>query len=364
MKINNRWLVLVVSLFLLGTVFYFFSDIVTYVLISWILAMLGQPVMDVFRHKMKFSRLRFGEALGAVITLVLFLALFSLFIIFVPLILQQANNFAQIDYHQIYVSLQEPIQAINARLVEMELSSGEALDPDTFRDSLMKYFNISEIGNLFSTLFSFAGSFLIGAFSVLFITFFFLQDNTLFTDFIIALVPSQFEEQTRQVIRDISRLLRRYFLGILLQISIITTLVTSGLALLGIPNALLIGFFAAVINVIPYIGPIIGAVFGIILTISSHLDMDFYSEMLPLIGKVAAVFLGMQAIDNFVLQPVIYGTSARAHPLEIFIVILVAAKIGGIPGMVIAIPSYIVLRVIARTFLYRFKIVQRLTGGL
>ena len=353
------------SLIMLGLVFYYFSDVVTYVLISWILAMLGQPIMNFFRNKLRFSRFRFGEVLGAVITLLVFITVFAfLFVLFVPLILQQANNFTHIDYHQIYVSLQDPIQAFNDRLLEWGLSEGEGIGPDTFRDSFSRYFNISGLGSMVSSIFSFAGSFMIGVFSVLFITFFFLQDNTLFTNFITALVPNQFEDQTRQVIQDISSLLRRYFTGILLQISIITTIVTIGLALLGIQNALLIGFFAAIINVIPYIGPLIGALFGIILTISSNLDLDFYTQMLPKILKVAAVFAGMQMIDNFVLQPFIYGTSAKAHPLEIFIVILLAAKIGGIPGMIIAIPSYIVIRVIARAFLFRFKIVQRLTGGM
>jgi predicted PurR-regulated permease PerM len=159
-------------------------------------------------------------------------------------------------------------------------------------------------------------------------------------------------------------MLRRYFIGILIQVTTITILVSTALAIVGIKNALLIGFFAAIINLIPYIGPIIGATFGVILTISSNLDVDFYTVMFPMIIKVVAVFAGMQLIDNFVLQPFIYGTSAKAHPLEIFIVILVAAEIGGIPGMVIAIPVYIVIRVVSRAFLYRFKIVQKLTGGL
>lgn len=365
MKFNSRWLLVALTFVLLGYIVYKFSDIFIYVIISWILAMLGQPLMNFFRQKLRFSRFKFGEALGSLLTLLLFSGLFVLlFIVFVPLIVQQANNFAGLDYHQIYLSLQEPIDQFNNWLANVGLTGGEALNQDNFRSSLGQYFNIAGLGSLFTSLFSFAGSFFIGIFSIFFITFFFLQDNTLFTDVIVALVPDKYEDQTNQVINDIRMMLRRYFLGILIQVTVITILVSSALGLMGIQNALLIGFFAAIINLIPYIGPLIGGLFGIILTISANLNVDFYTILLPMILKVAAVFAGMQLIDNFILQPFIYGTSAKAHPLEIFIVILVAAEIGGIPGMVIAIPAYIVIRVVARAFLNRFKIVQKLTGGL
>jgi len=365
MKFNSRWLVVLFTLFILGFLIYYFSDILIYVVISWVLAMLGQPIMNFFRNKLKFSRLKFGEALGSIITLLIFTFLFAtLFIVFVPLIIEQANNFTQLDYHEIYASLEEPIRRFNENLVEWGLVTGEGIGAETFRDTFVDYFNISEIGALFSSLFNFAGSFMIGLFSIFFITFFFLQDNTMFTGVILSIVPNKYEVQTGKVISDISMMLRRYFLGLLVQVSTITILVSVALALLGIKNALLIGFFAAIINLIPYVGPLLGASFGILITISGNLDVEFYSVMLPMILKVAVVFACMQLIDNFFLQPFIYGTSAKAHPLEIFIVILVAAKLGGIPGMVIAIPVYIVIRVIARTFLYRFKVVQKLTGGL
>ena len=72
----------------------------------------------------------------------------------------------------------------------------------------------------------------------------------------------------------------------------------------------------------------------------------------------------MQLLDNFILQPQIFSASVKAHPLEIFICVLVGAKIGGILGMVLAIPVYTVLRVIAKVFLSEFKIVQKITGGM
>jgi len=72
----------------------------------------------------------------------------------------------------------------------------------------------------------------------------------------------------------------------------------------------------------------------------------------------------MQLLDNFVLQPTIYGKSVKAHPLEIFIVVLIGAKLGGILGMVLAIPMYTILRVLGKVFFSEFKIVQRITSTI
>lgn len=80
--------------------------------------------------------------------------------------------------------------------------------------------------------------------------------------------------------------------------------------------------------------------------------------------KVAVAIFAVQFIDNSVLGPMIFSKSVQAHPLEIFIVTLVAAKLGGVIGMVLGIPVYTILRVIARTFFSEFKFVQRLTGRL
>ena len=197
-----------------------------------------------------------------------------------------------------------------------------------------------------------------------FITFFFLKEQRLFGDFVVAIAPNEYEDEVRHGLDNITRLLTRYFAGILIQITIITLFVSVSLGLLGVTNALLIGFFAAIINVIPYLGPIIGATFGAFITVSSNLNLDFYTQMLPLLVKVFAVFGAMQMLDNFILQPYIFSNSVLAHPLEIFIIILMGAKINGIIGMVLAIPVYTVLRVIARVFLSEFKIVQKLTGSI
>jgi len=181
---------------------------------------------------------------------------------------------------------------------------------------------------------------------------------------ITSVLPNRYETQTFTAIDQSSKMLIRYFVGVVVQIIIITIFVSLALSILGVKNALLIGFFAALMNIIPYIGPILGASFAVLITLSSNLALPFYDEMLPLLFKVMGVFGVMQLLDNFILQPNIFSKSVKAHPLEIFIVVLMGAKIGGILGMVVAIPIYTVLRVLGKVFFSEFKIVKSITRSM
>lgn len=351
-------------LFVLGFV-YTFSEIVTYVLISWVLSMIGQPLMRLFQSKIRVGKFRAGPAFSAALTLLTyFIILIFLLVMFVPLIVEQANNLVKVDYEALAIALEEPLKQFQEWLREHNITWKPESIENRFNETLNNSFNPELIGNFFSRVLSAAGSIFISLFSVLFITFFFLKEKRLFLNFLLALVPNKYEKEVINSVDSISRLLTRYFGGILLQIFIITIYVSFFLGILGVKNALLIGFFAGVINVIPYLGPVIGGIFGILITISSNLDVDFYTQMLPLLIRVVIVFGTVQVLDNFILQPFIFSTSVLAHPLEIFLIILMGAQIGGIVGMILAIPAYTVLRVVARVFLSEFKLVQKITDRI
>ncbi|MBK8633777.1 MAG: AI-2E family transporter [Saprospiraceae bacterium] len=229
---------------------------------------------------------------------------------------------------------------------------------------MMYYINPSRIQSMFTSTVSAFGNMVVGIMSVMFIAFFFLKEQGLFYEMIKTAVPVEYEERTTHAIDESSKLLIRYFIGIFIQITIVTIVSTILLSALGIQNALLIAFFAAIMNVIPYMGPIIGASFGAIITISSNLNVSFYNELFPQLIKVFIVFGIVQLIDNFILQPNIFSKSVKAHPLEIFLIVLIGAKLGGILGMVLAIPLYTVMRVIGKVFLSEFKVIQRLTKNI
>ena len=362
MKNTSRYIAIAVSLITVSAIFYFFSNIVAYVLIAWVLSLIGQPLMQFFQQKIKIGRSQAGPSFSAVLTILSYFVVFMVLIwLFVPLIVEQARNLAEVDYNAIAQALNEPLSQMNEQLHRLGLLESHESATEELNIALRSWFRPTQIGNFFSILIGVFGNFLITLFSIVFITYFFLKEQGLFANLITALAPQQYEKETRNALNSITHLLTRYFGGILIQISIITLFVSVLLGILGVKNALLIGFFAALINVIPYLGPLIGATFGVFITISSNLGLDFYSELLPLLVKVVAVFAAMQLLDNIVLQPYIFSNSVRAHPLEIFIVILIGSQINGITGMVLAIPVYTVFRVIAKEFLSEFKIVQQIT---
>jgi predicted PurR-regulated permease PerM len=117
-------------------------------------------------------------------------------------------------------------------------------------------------------------------------------------------------------------------------------------------------------NIIPYIGPVIGSLLGITLGITATLASGAYDALLPVLAKLSGVFLVVNFIDNNFLVPMIYSNSVKAHPLEIFFVIIMGGSLAGIVGMLLAIPVYTVLRVIAREFLQQFRLVQKLTNKI
>ncbi len=360
MKNLNRIILGVITTLVVGWIIWYFADIISYLIIAWVLSLIGQPIMRLFQ-KIKIKKFQVGPSLAAVMTLtVYFVIIFAFFALFAPLIFTQAQNLANVDYSAITRTFEQPIAEISARFGDL----GDSGIKDVLLENLFKTLEPSRVSGIFGSLLGFTGNLLIAFFSIIFVTFFFLKEQGLFVNMLILITPPKYKQEVTNIIDNSIKLLTRYFGGIVLQVTIITIFVSSGLGLFGVPNAILIGFFAALINVIPYVGPAIGGAFGVFIAISSNLEADFYLVMLPMIGKVAIVFGCMQMLDNFILQPFIFSNSVLAHPLEIFIIILVGAKLGGITGMVLAIPAYTIIRVIAKTFLSEFQLVKTLTKGI
>lgn len=366
MQIRRRYIILAIGLILLGVMLYYFRSIVAYVLIAWVISLAGRPLMRLFQQRLRIGKYSMGSGMAAGLTLLCFLVVISVLVaLFVPMIINQASNFASLDYTAIVESFDQPIEDINKRLEKIGGSTISRTDlAEQLRTAVTSSLNFDEFTSQLSSILSTIGNFFITLFSALFVAFFFLKDQSLFNNILLAIAPHKYESQVGNIMNDIAYLLTRYFAGITLQITVITIFVTAVLMVLGIEYALLIGFFAALANLIPYLGPFIGGMFGLFIAISSNLDMAFYTEMLPLMTKVLIVFGVMQMLDNFFLQPYIFSNSVLAHPLEIFIVVLMGAQVYGVLGMVLAIPTYTVLRVIARAFLSEFKVVQKITGSI
>lgn len=362
MNFLNRNFFWLLGLAALAGIVYYFSDIVAYILIAWVLSMLGKPLVIFYRKHLHIGRFRLGPSGAAMLTILTFFAiLIGILLVFVPTIVAQARNLSTVDYQALGEKMRPMFYNLDLQMHNIGLlSPGESLATKT-QEILSNWFKPTLLGDFLSQFLGVAGNVLITFASVTFILFFFLQDSHLFTGIIHAVVPDKEEHKVQTAVNESSQVLTRYFRGLLIQLGAFSLVTTLILWILGIKNAVLIGAFGGIFNVIPYIGPALGMIFGTFITISSNLDADL-AQILPMLVKVVVTFFTVQAIDNNLVGPMIMSKSVQAHPLEIFIVTLVAAKMGGVVGMVIGVPVYTVLRVVARTFFSEFKLVQRLTG--
>ena len=364
MKDNLKYIFAAFSVVVAVLAIWYFRSIVAYILIAAVFSLIGRPIVD-FLHKIRLWKFHLNRSLCAGVTLLLIWAVFfGFFRTFVPLILSQAQDLSEIDFTTIRSDLQEPLDKLELLFFRLNPNGGENLTLEQFIESkLSSVINISVITDAIGGTVGVLGSLFIAIFSISFITFFFLKNETLFEEGLMMFVPVKHEEKFENFFRSSKALLTRYFAGILLQVSGITLLVTIGLSIVGLKFQLaaVIGLTAGIMNVIPYIGPLIGASIGLVLGLANNLGLDFYHKLLPLLGYMALVFVIVQIIDNVLFQPVIYGKSVKAHPLEIFLILLIAGSMAGILGMILAIPSYTVLRVFAREFFYQFKVVKIIT---
>jgi predicted PurR-regulated permease PerM len=335
---------------------YLIQSVILYLAMAIITTLTGRPIVVFLRDRLKFK-----NSIAVVTTMVLLFGfLLGLLGLFIPVMIEQGQNLALLDIRKLENNIEqlfdEAITYLQIQDIDLESS---------FKD-YQPFSNIdfAFIPEVLNTLFSSLGSFSIGLFSVLFISFFFLMDANLVESSIISLVPKGQERKTRVSIMKIKNLLSRYFAGLFMQISILFVIYTITLLIVGIEHAIIIAFLCALLNLIPYVGPLISAALMALLTMSSNLGQSFSEVILP---KTLYVMIGYgigQLIDNFFSQPFIFSRSVKSHPLEIFLVILIAGFLFGPIGMVAAVPGYTAIKVILKEFMSDRKFVQKLTKNL
>jgi len=335
---------------------YEIQSVIAYVAIAGVISLLGRPIKRFF-----MSKLKFGDTLAVVVTMFLFIIILSGIIgMFIPLAIEQGQNLSLLDIDQLQLNIEnlykEFINHFNLKRVDVE---------ETIQDSkLMSKFNFSFIPDFLNAIVSGFGSFSVGLFSVLFISFFFLKDSTLFAKSIMSFFPKEQDARIKKSLFTIRDLLSRYFGGLVIQLVILFIIYSTVLFIFGIENAMIIASLCALLNVIPYVGPMISAALIVLLTMSSNLGQSFSEVILPKTIYVMIGFIIAQLVDNFFSQPFIFSKSVKSHPLEIFIVIIIAGLLFGIIGLILAIPMYTAIKVISKEFLSEYRIVKRLTKGL
>lgn len=344
----------------LGYFLYLIQTVLTYLLMASVIALIGRPVVVFLRRRLKFP-----GTVAVLTVILLFLGiLVGLISLFVPVLVEQGKNLALLDLKSFETNLNQLKEQLEALFGQIPLRFDDVMKADELEQKFIKGLEMSFIPKILNGVVSTLGSLSIGLLSVLFISFFFLKDSHIIQKILLAMLPESKEASVIHSLQKIRTMLSRYFIGLILQILVLFVIYSVTLWLVGVPNALVIAFLCALFNIIPWIGPIIGLVLMVLLTMTSHLGQDWNAVILPDLGWVLLGFGISQLVDNFFSQPVIFSNAIKLQPLEIFLVILISGMLFGIMGMIIAVPGYTALKVILKEFMAEYRIVQRLTRDL
>ena len=365
-----RYVMFTAGAVIICAICWFFRDVIIYMLAAGIVALIGKPLMNFF-NSLKIKGKGLPSWLYAILTIIIIIGVFlSIVTLLVPIIMGIAKDISMANIESAAKSVVMALADLNAFLMRTFPSLGSDFRIETaVLKGLKDFADISAFSSFFSSAASFIANFGIGLFAVMFISFFFLKDGSLFPDIIAAVVPDKHEQNAREAYGDIEHLLSRYFIGLIIEMAGVAVIDFIGLmfiARLGFNASIGIAVICGVMNIIPYVGPLLGGVIGSVLALTMRyfcmggagLDVNFWIFIIILI----AIFWAAQIIDNYIFQPIVYSSSIKANALEIFIVLLMAGHIGGIVGMLVAIPCYTVFRVIAGRFFGNVKFIRKLIG--
>ena len=343
---------------------WYFSSVVIYILVSAVLAIMGRPVVNWLarQHIGKHQLPRWAAA--SLTLVVIFVVIGSILSLFIPLVFGKIYEFAHLDFSSVLASVEQPIErAQNYLQRTFALPATHFSLTDTLVENLKQLVNYNTINSTFTSIASTALSAFVAVFSIAFITFFFLKEDGLFYAMVKAMFPERLQMNVERALDSITILLSRYFTGIITESLVLMVIISTAMILFGMKtdNALLIGLIMGVMNVIPYAGPLMGGIISMFIGIVTPIEgMTVANTVIT----ICCTLFCIKGFDDFVLQPTIYSERVKAHPMEVFLVILVAGYMAGILGMLLAIPSYTVLRVLAKEFFSEFSLVQKLTQNI
>lgn len=357
----KSYLIPILSLLAVIAFIWVFTKVVIYLLISAILALLCRPLVR-FLSKIRIKNFHLPDAVVSILSIVIVIGFFfTLFSLFLPVLISEMKFLTTLNFTDVFGDILSQFPTIKATL----LNFGTEKDiTEAITLQVNEALNFKNISSLLNAIISTTGSMLGGTLAVLFISFFMLKDNKMLFKSLLLITPTNFEGEMKDILRNTQNLLSKYFIGLAIDVLIVSLVVTGSMWALGIKNAVLIGVFTGLMNIIPYMGPLISLVFAMLLGITGCIEYGHLTEISTVITKIFFALLAVNLVDGIIIQPYIFSNSVKAHPLEIFLVILMAASVAGIWGMVIAIPTYTLLRIIAKEFLVNFKFFKKITENI
>lgn len=336
------------ALALLGYGIYLIQGVIIFAIIALYLSILGRPLVRLLQ---RYKPLRKVNSLVAAVVLIILVSVIGgILSILVPLLIAEFAFLADINYGELLATLENEWEYFDGILSTFGIDTKAEINK--LSSTIEGYASADAIAALAGSILGSVGNLAIATFSILFMTFFLLKEQHLAHQFIDKITPTKHHSKVDELTPKVKRIVTRYSFGILMQISAIFVLLAIGLSIIGVQGAVVLALFAAVFNLIPYVGPIIGAALGILLSMGQlyamqQADPTVSVDLVNSLYGLMTLFAAVQLMDNIVFQPLIFSNSVGAHPLEIFLVISIAGTLLGVGGMIFAVPLYSIVRIVA-----------------
>ena len=364
------YIITLITLTIAGTICWYFRNLIIYVVLAAVMAMLARPLFVLITRPSIKGR-HVPSWLAAVLSiLVILCCVLGLVTLVVPVVSSVVGDISKANIGDMAQAATVPLKSLNELIIRSFPQVGSDFRIESFALSqLNRILDVPHLSSVLGSVASAIGSIGMGLFSMIFISFFFIRSPRLFINLVTAFVPDRYEKQVIESLNEIGVLVSRYFTGLfceVLGVALVNFLGMFIIARLGFKYSIGIAFITGIFNVIPYVGPMIGGIIGVVLALTVKYvcaaSLGAAVSFPVFVAMLVAIFVVTQMIDNYLFQPFIYSNSIKAHPLEIFLVFLAAGQMGGMLGMLVAIPAYTVARVFALKFLGNFKPVRRLKG--
>lgn len=331
---------------------WYFAGIVLYLVVGAVLAYLLRPLVN------RVQAMGLGRVPAILVAFVLVVGVISVVVTsFVPFVAQQVRDLSQLITVDTaaYVAryLERQIQAIlpiepgvleqNVRDLSESLMQGDLVRGEQVADT------VGSVVAVFTNI-------IYAVVIIPFVTFFLLKDELEIRRSLLRLVPNRYFEVTVAILTKVEANIGRYFRALLVQSTSIAIIASALLWIVGLRGAIAIGIFTGLANTIPYFGPFLGFLGGSLVGIAQTGDM-------ALVPGIAIAMGLTQLADNVLLQPLIFSRAAQTHPLVILFVVLAGAKLGGILGMLVAIPLTTTVRVIVEQLVWSLRNYRILRAG-
>ncbi|MFW0862551.1 MAG: AI-2E family transporter [Candidatus Komeilibacteria bacterium] len=328
-NISTQTFVKILIFFLLVAFFWLVREAIALIFVALILASALDPFVDWLK------KFRIPRGMGIILVyLLLFLIIASAVILIIPPIATEVKLIAN-DFPTYYEKVVNGLNYFTINRTDLEVVDQIQGGLNSATAGLTK-----AASGAFNTLLDVFGG-IVSFFLVLVITFYFTVEEEGLRRFLKSMTPTHYQPYVLQLMTRIQRRLGFWLRGQLILSIIIFVLTFIGLTVLGVEYALLLALIAGIFEVIPYLGPFLGAVPAVFLAFAQ-------SPLKALL--VLILFVVIQQIENNIIVPKVMSKSVGINPLLVIIVLLVGGKMGGVLGMILAVPVATAISVFLEDF--------------